>query len=385
MSDPPKATTQKAGRLAVVCTPIGNLADLAPRAAEVLAKADIVLCEDTRHSKPLLDKVGSHARLVSCHAHNERDRRDLVVEALTKGERVALVSDAGAPSISDPGGRIVEEIVQAGLAVEVFPGPTALTAALMGAGIDVARFSFLGFLPKSGRPRRTLIDAGARSGLGLALYEAPQRVDETLRDLFEALGPRRVVVARELTKLHETFHRGKLAADGVAALAPAFVEKGEVVILVEAGEAKADVSAADVESIARDESLPPKERAKRLAAALGIPVKEAYARVQQSGGDPASHVRKALEHLARAASALVDADTAARKERGEAPRPPVDVPANSDIAGADALMALLAQGTSMRAPVETNDAAKQVLAALSSMDGLLDALAFEREGRDDDD
>lgn len=379
------STPQRTARLAVVATPIGNLADLSPRAAETLKTADIVLCEDTRHSKPLLDRVGSHARLVSCHAHNERERKDLVVNALLQGQRVALVSDAGAPAVSDPGGRIVEEVVAAGHEVEVLPGPSALVAALMGAGIDVSRFAFLGFLPKSGKPRRVLLEAAAKAGLGVALYEAPQRVSETLVDLFEALGPRRVVVARELTKLHETFHRGTLSPTG--ALQPPFVEKGEVVILVEGGEAKEEVSASDVEAMLRDDTLPPKERAKRLAAAVGIPVKEAYARVQAASRreDPAAEVKAALEHLGRAAAALVEADAAARRERGEEQRGPEELPAQSDIPGADALMRLIRDGTALRAPVEGLEAAKAVLAALAAVDSLLDALAFEAEGQRRDD
>src|SRR5262245_59936780 len=122
-----------ATKLAIICTPIGNLADLAPRASDALKNADIVLCEDTGHSKPLLDRVGSRAKLISCHAHNELERADMVIAALNEGKRVALVSDAGAPSVSDPGGRIVDAVIKAGRDVEVFPGASAVTAALMGA------------------------------------------------------------------------------------------------------------------------------------------------------------------------------------------------------------------------------------------------------------
>jgi 16S rRNA (cytidine1402-2'-O)-methyltransferase len=366
------------GKLAVVATPIGNLADLSPRAAEVLRAADIVLCEDTRHSKPLLDRVGSRARLVSCHAHNERERKELVVEALGRGERVALVSDAGAPALSDPGGRLVEEVVGAGFDVEVLPGPSALTAALMGAGIDLSRFAFLGFLPKSGRPRAALLEGAERAGLGIVLYEAPKRVEGTLADLFTALGARRVVVARELTKIHETFHRGILGG----ALEPPFVEKGEVVILVEGGEPRAAASDGDVEAMLQDERLPPKERARRVAQALGIPVKEAYARVLAAGpATPEACLERALELLAQAAASLRDAEGAARMARGEPPLHPRATPATSDIPGADILMDLLSRGTSLRAPVEAQDVARQLLATLSALDALLDALGFEKEGR----
>lgn len=367
-------------KLSVVCTPIGNLSDLSPRASKALQEADLVLCEDTRHSKPLLDKIGSRARLVSCHAHNERDRKELVVTALKSGERVALISDAGAPGLSDPGGRIVEEVVAAGCDVEVVPGPTALVAALMGAGIDVNRFAFFGFLPKSGGGRTELLEGAARAGLGVVVYEAPQRTEETLADLFEALGARRVVVARELTKMHETFHRGVLGPPKPA-LTPPFVEKGEVVIVVEAGAPRADALAGeDVDAIARDESLPPKERAKRIAKVLGIPVREAYGRVQKAGDDVDARLTRVRDHLANAAKALREADDLARAERGlarltEREAPPVA----SDIPGADVLMALLARPPSFRAPVEGVDAARSLLAALSALDALLDALELERE------
>lgn len=378
------ATAAAPRRLVVVATPIGNLADLAPRAAEALKSADLVLCEDTRHSRPLLDRVGARARLVSCHAHNEQERGALVVEALRRGERVALISDAGAPALSDPGGRLVEAVVEAGIAVEVIPGPSALPAALMGAGIDLSRFAFLGFLPKASKARRQLLEGALRAGLGVALYEAPQRALETLADLADVFGPRRVVVARELTKMHETFHRGVLGG----ALEPPLVEKGEMVILVELDEPQA-AHEPSATAVLHDTSLPPRERARRLAAALGISVKEAYAQVQAASRpdvDPAAHVRHALDALARAARSLTEAEAAARAARGDVPEPsapPAERPVGSDIPGADALMELLARGRApaLRAPVETAEAARQLLAALAAMDALLDALAFEEEGR----
>lgn len=269
------ASDRGRGALRVVATPIGNLGDLAPRAAEALRTASLILCEDTRHSRPLLDRVGATGRALSCHAHNEKQRIDDVVAVLERGEPVALMTDAGAPALSDPGGRVVEAVAARGLTVEVLPGPSALVAALMGAGVDTARFSFLGFLPRRGRARRTLLADVARSGLAAALYEAPARVEQTLADLHEALGARRVVAARELTKLHETFHRGVLGGP----LSPPFVDKGEVVIVVEAAEAQAAVEEVDVAAVARDATLSPKERARRIAAASGMTVREAYALV----------------------------------------------------------------------------------------------------------
>lgn len=273
------------GVLRVVATPIGNLGDLAPRAADALKSASLVLCEDTRHSRPLLDRVGVSGRALSCHAHNERDRADTVLETLERGEHVALITDAGAPALSDPGGRIVEAVAARGYRVEVLPGPSALVAALMGAGLDTARFAFLGFLPRRGRARRTLLADVVRAGFAAVIYEAPGRVPETLDDLHQAFGARRVVVARELTKLHETFHRGVLGQ----ALVPPLVERGEVVIVVEAAEAQVAVADVDVAALAHDTTLAPKERARRIAAASGMTVREAYALVtgrdDQGGGE----------------------------------------------------------------------------------------------------
>jgi 16S rRNA (cytidine1402-2'-O)-methyltransferase len=370
-------------KLAVVCTPIGNLADLSPRATTILNEASLVLCEDTRHSRPLLERVGSSAKLVSCHAHNERERKELVVSALESGERVALITDAGAPGLSDPGGRIIEEIIAAGREIEVLPGPTALTAALMGAGFDINRFAFLGFLPRRGGARTSLLGGAVRAGFGVVVYEAPQRTPATLADLFAVFGARRVVVARELTKLHETFHRGVLGpADdgGATALTPPLVEKGEVVIVVEAGSPKAAaLEGEDVDAIARDDTLTPKDRARRIAKVLGIPVREAYARVQQAGDDVETKLGRARDLLASAASALVQADDLVRVQRGL----PRAQRANerslaSEIPGADALMELLARQTSLRAPVEGQEAARAMLASIAALDALIDALAYGR-------
>lgn len=272
-------TAATPGTLRVVATPIGNLADLSPRAAEALRTADVILCEDTRHSRPLLDRAGARGRAVSCHAHNERERIAEVITALEHGEQVALITDAGAPALSDPGGRIVEAVAARGLRVEAVPGPSALVAALMGAGVDTARFAFLGFLPRRGRARRALLADVVRAGFAAVLYESPTRAQETLDDLHEALGARRVVVARELTKLHETFHRGVLGG----ALSPPLVERGEVVIVVEAADAQAAVEEIDVAATARDTTLSPKERARRIAAATGMTVREAYALVTTGG------------------------------------------------------------------------------------------------------
>lgn len=362
--------------LSIVATPIGNLADLSERAKAVLCAADVVCAEDTRHTKPLLDRVGAtKPRLLSVHAHNERERAPEIVALLQAGQRVCFVSDAGCPGVSDPGGRVVEAVVAAGVDVDVIPGPSALTAALMGAGVDVARFAFLGFLPRKGKERATLVESALAGGFGIVIYEAANRTEDLLVDLHELCGARRVVVARELTKMHETFHRGVLGG----ALHPPLVDKGEVVVVVEAGDKKATASTSiDLVQLAADPSLTPKEKARQLAQAQGISVREAYARLQASsststGGPGHGELVRAQRLLAEAAQCLLHADNLARAARGAAVVD--DVPAGADVAGADALLALLARKPlSLAAPVEANEAARALLGALSALDMLVDAV-----------
>ena len=360
------------GKLTVVATPIGNVMDLSPRAIEALKVADVICAEDTRHTRPLLDRVGvGHVRMLSVHAHNERERGPEIAALLEQGQRVCFVSDAGCPGVSDPGGRIVEAVVAEGHDVEVLPGPSALTAALMGAGIDVARFAFLGFLARKGKERERMVRASLDAGFGIVIYEAANRTDDLLKDLFEWCGARRVVVARELTKMHETFHRGVLGG----ALTPTLVERGEVVVVVEAGDVRMGTAISlDVQALSHDDSLSPKDKARRLAAAQGISVREAYARVQAAQlVDGTGEIKRVLEHLAEAAQSLLAADNLARAAR----QMPNDesAAAGSDIVGADALLKLLSRPSSLGAPVEAGEAVRAVLAALSAVNALQDALS----------
>jgi 16S rRNA (cytidine1402-2'-O)-methyltransferase len=202
------------GALILVGTPIGNLGDLSPRAVRALAGADVIYCEDTRHSRKLLTHAGiSGVALRSLHEHNEDDRIDEVVAAVAAGRSVALVTDAGMPGISDPGGRVVAAAARAGLTVTVVPGPSAALAGLVASGLPTDRFVFEGFLPRSGRERRDRLAAVATERRTVVLFEAPGRVAGTLADLAAACGgDRPVAVARELTKLHEEVWRGSLEA-----------------------------------------------------------------------------------------------------------------------------------------------------------------------------
>jgi 16S rRNA (cytidine1402-2'-O)-methyltransferase len=220
-----------AGTLHLVATPIENLGDVTARAVEVLRAAAFVVCEDTRHSGPWLRSLGVQAPLLSLPAFAEKERIGGIVARLEAGEDGALVTDAGSPGISDPGEALVAEAVARGIQVVPVPGPSAVIAALSASGLPSGRFHFLGFLPRSGPDRTAVLDEVAGLRATLVLYEAARRLDATLTDLEKALGARRAVVARELTKVHEEFVRGTLTE-----LAARYRDKpplGEVVLLVE--------------------------------------------------------------------------------------------------------------------------------------------------------
>ena len=197
--------------LYLVSTPIGNLDDLSPRGAEALRSVARILAEDTRRSRILAEHVGSKARLVPVHAHNERARIDQIVTWLEQGEDLALVTDAGTPLVSDPGERVVDAVVAAGHSVTPIPGPSAPLAALVASGLPTRRFTFLGFLARKGQEREADLDRVGRSQETAILFESPQRLVRLLEDLEARCGPdRRLCVARELTKIHEEFVRGSM-------------------------------------------------------------------------------------------------------------------------------------------------------------------------------
>ncbi|MCL6580738.1 MAG: 16S rRNA (cytidine(1402)-2'-O)-methyltransferase [Firmicutes bacterium] len=197
------------GTLYLVGTPLGNLEDLSPRAATVLASVDLVAAEDTRRTRRLLTHLGISRPMVSYHQHSREGRQREILERLEDGQNVALVTDAGMPAISDPGWRLVAAAVARGITVVPIPGPTALVLALAASGLPTASFIFDGFLPRGTGPRRRrLLELGA-SGVTIVLYESPYRIIETLQDIAEVLGDPPVAVGRELTKIHEEFLRGR--------------------------------------------------------------------------------------------------------------------------------------------------------------------------------
>lgn len=219
------------GRLFVVATPIGNLDDLSPRAMETLRAVAVIACEDTRHTRGLLERFGIATPTVSLPAFAEGQRAGAILDRLLAGSDVALVTDAGTPAISDPGEKLVVEAVAAGVTVIPIPGPAAFVAALSAGGLPTGRFHFLGFLPRQASEAKAMIDEVSQLSATLVLYESPRRLVDTLRSLETWLGPRRAVVARELTKLHEELARGTLGE--LAERYSAGEVLGEVVLLVE--------------------------------------------------------------------------------------------------------------------------------------------------------
>ena len=266
--------------LYVVATPIGNLADLSPRAAETLRRADRILAEDKRVSARLLAHAGAKAPMSTYHDHTSAAERQSIVARLGE-QAIALISDAGTPLISDPGYKLVRAARAAGHAVHTVPGPSAAIAALTVAGLPTDRFLFVGFLPPRAKARADAIAEVAGVRATLVLYESGPRLGETLEALAARLGPREAAVARELTKLHEECVTGTLAelAERYADTAP----RGEIVIVVgppAAGEAasEADLDAALEEALAH---LSPSRAAAEVAERLGVPRKRAYARALQ--------------------------------------------------------------------------------------------------------
>lgn len=266
--------------LYLVSTPIGNLDDVSGRAAQTLRAVDRILAEDTRRTRVLADHVGADAPLVSLHAHNERQRLDRITAWLDAGEDLALVSDAGTPLVSDPGGRVVDAVVEHGHRVVPIPGPSAVLAALVGSGLPAERFVFLGFPARKGRERDADLDRIAGSAETVVLFESPHRLVRLLEDLDERCAAgRRVAVARELTKLHEEFVRGTLPE--VAGYYRERPPKGEVTVVVapaDPDDAEVDVEA-EAARLARellDDGMRASTVAKEVAGRLDLARNDAY-------------------------------------------------------------------------------------------------------------
>lgn len=284
--------------LYLVATPIGNLDDITLRALDVLKRVDRIACEDTRQTQKLLNHFGVTTPTVSCHEHNERQRAEELVTALKAGGRIAMVSDAGMPGISDPGTWLTTAAIAASVSVIPIPGANAALSGLVASGLPTGEFRFIGFLPEKAGARRTRLEAlaaeAARKGEDepahtLAFYEAPHRILETLADLESVWGPGlRVVVARELTKVHEEFLRGTVA-EVRHDLAARDRVRGEITLLVEAvapggtdqGQRELSSVAQRVARIQQETGSDEKDALKRLARELGQSKSELYRELQR--------------------------------------------------------------------------------------------------------
>lgn len=271
------AEKEAQGTLWLIAVPIGNLEDITLRALRLLKSVSLVACEDTRSTRQLFKLLDlSPPRLISCHEHNERTRVQEIVESLARGEDVALVSDAGTPSVSDPGYPVVNEVIKAGYAVSPIPGPCAAISALCASGLPTNRFRFIGFLSAKGSARRRQLSELVSAQETLIFYESPHRLEKFLRDALDSFGgEREVVVARELTKRYEEFRRGTLTQ----LVAHPGVNRGELVILV-SGQSEADREAStDLESMIQEVlelQLSPSAAAKMLSKKTHLSRGEAY-------------------------------------------------------------------------------------------------------------
>ncbi len=283
-----------AGLLSVVGTPIGNLEDASPRVVRTLGEADLVLCEDTRVTGRLLSALGVRARLERCDENVMASRIEGVLARLAAGERVAFVSDAGMPGVSDPGQRLVDAALDAGERVEVVPGPSAVTCALVASGLASDHFFFEGFLPRRPGAQRARLEELAAVPGAIVVYESPRRVAETLANVAEVMGGRRVALVRELTKLHEEVVRGE-AAELAAEVAARGEVRGECVVVIAAPgpdelERRRAAAAGPARPLEEEISAglaagePKSALAKRLARAFGLPRAEVYDAVVAAAG-----------------------------------------------------------------------------------------------------
>ncbi|MEO8595201.1 MAG: 16S rRNA (cytidine(1402)-2'-O)-methyltransferase [Candidatus Solibacter sp.] len=266
-----------AGLLYVVATPIGNLEDITYRAVRVLGEADLIACEDTRVSRRLLDHYGIHKPTVSYHDHNEAERTAELLTRLMSGATIALISDAGMPLVSDPGYRLVHAAITNGIEVQAIPGPSAALTALAGAGLPTDAFYFGGFLPAKQGQRAHLLESLAEEQATLIFYEAPHRILETLAAITGTLGPRPVVVAREITKLHEEYLRGT-AEEIRAQLAARDSVRGEITLLI--GKATEpppdDTPLAEAVNALIADGMPRMDAIKKVARRRGLSKRDVY-------------------------------------------------------------------------------------------------------------
>ena len=265
------------GTLYLVATPIGNLSDITHRAIQVLRDVDLIACEDTRHTQKLLNHYSITTKTVSYHEHNEQQRAVQLIDQLKQGSSIAVVSDAGTPSVSDPGFRLVRAAIENDVPIVPVPGPSALISALIAAGLPTDQFFFAGFLPAKSNARRARLSELQTVPGTLIFYEAPHRLAATLKDAFEILGEREAVVARELTKVHEEIRRGHLSV--LSEHYEREEPRGEIVVLIDHNvihAAKPQLTIAALVDQFEQEGLDQRAALKKAARELGLSRAEAY-------------------------------------------------------------------------------------------------------------
>ena len=267
------------GRLWIVPTPIGNLEDITLRALRILKEVDKIAAEDTRNTRKLLTHFDIHKPLISYHDHNEKQRRETIIEDLQKGLSIALVSDAGMPGISDPGFEVIQGVIEKKLPLEILPGASAFVNALVGSGLPNGRFVFEGFLSREKKERKKRLKALQEEERTMIFYESPHRVKEALKDMEEFFGPRRGTIARELTKRYEEFIRGNLTS--LISDLEKNPLKGEMVLVIEGFQGKKEESFQGLSLeehllLVMETGLSKKEAVKKVAKDRGIPKREVY-------------------------------------------------------------------------------------------------------------
>lgn len=265
------------GKLYLVATPIGNLEDITLRAINVLKTVDVIAAEDTRHSLKLLNHLEISKPLISYHRHNENIKTDLLINKLLNGENIALITDAGTPAISDPGEFVVKEAIKNNIEIIPIPGACALINALIASGLDTKEFCFYGFLPLNKKLRAHKFEELKKENKTIIIYEAPHKINTTLNDILKNLGDVYIVLAREITKIHEEFLRGKVSdiIDKSKDL------KGEMIILIEGNKnientSKTNLTLEEQYKIYKDQGLSKNEIIKKIAKDNGVPKNEIY-------------------------------------------------------------------------------------------------------------
>ena len=259
-------------KLYIVGTPIGNMSDVTLRALETLKSVDVIACEDTRHSLPFLQKYGIQATLVAYHKFNETERSERLIDDILGGKNVALITDAGMPSISDPGAELIAKCHERGVEVETVPGPTAFATAVAYSGIKASGFTFLGFLPEKNTDKVSILSKASLSGLPIILYVAPHDLTKTAKTLLDVLGDRTVYVARELTKIHESLTKTTLSNFECE-------ERGEIVMIVDSIAQNNPLNSLSVTEHLNhylNLGMNKKDAVKQVAKARGIPKNEVY-------------------------------------------------------------------------------------------------------------